>query len=329
VWVIFDELQMQSIFNNRAGGLPLPEFDRLIGESLNLTNAYPPSWQTLTSMPALISGRFIRDAVPASQDELQLETDDGSVVQWSTQPSVFSEAQKEGFTTGIAGWYHPYCRVIGNDLDVCDWTPQVSQSNPALDRLTFGRALLNNTTTAVLRIPFFFRVFHNTYETRQREDHARALAQIETNANKLVAEHANLSLLHFSVPHSPWISEATVDPKSVQGYLGNVVIADRVLGDLRRSMAGDWDKAVVLVSSDHWWRDAPLTNGKRDHRIPFILKLTGQKQGVEYKGTFNTVLTRDLLLLLLRGEVKNPSEAVEWIERNSRLGESPLTVNAP
>jgi hypothetical protein len=329
VWVIFDELQRQSVFDKRADGLLLPEFDRLTGESLNLTNAYPPSWQTLTSMPALISGSFTRDAVPANQNELQLTAEDGSVVQWSAQTSVFSEAQNEGFTTGVAGWYHPYCRVIGNAFDFCNWTPQVSQSNPAVDRLTFGRALLNNTTTAVLRIPLFFRVFHNLYETRQRDDHARALAEVETNANKLLAAHANLSLLHFPVPHSPWINEATVDPRSVEGYLGNVVVADRVLGDLRRSMGSDWDNAVVLVSSDHWWRDAPLSNGRRDHRIPFILKLAGQKQGVEYQGAFNTVLTRDLLLLLLRGELKNSSEVVQWIERNSRLGESSLTVNLP
>jgi hypothetical protein len=329
VWVIFDELQMQSVFENRVVGLQLPEFDRLIGESLILTNAYPPSWQTLTSMPALISGRFVRDAVPANRNELQLETDDGSLLKWSTQSSVFSQAQKEGFTTGLAGWYHPYCRLIGNDLDSCYWSPQVGQANPALDRLTFGRALLNHTITAVLRIPFFFRIFHNIYEARQRDEHARALAEVETNAKKLETDRPNLSLLHFPVPHSPWINERTVDPKSVKAYLGNVVVADRVLGDLRRSMGGDWDNAVVLVSSDHWWRDAPLTNGKRDHRIPFILKLAGQKQGIEYKGTFNTVLTRELLLQSLRGEVKKPSEVVEWIERNSRLGESPLTVNAP
>ena len=107
------------------------------------------------------------------------------------------------------------------------------------------------------------------------------------------------------------------------------MVADRVLGDLRRSIGSDWDNTVVLVSADHWWRDAPLSNGRRDHRIPFILKLAGQKQGVEYQGAFNTVLTRDLLLLLLRGELKNPSEVVEWIERNSRLGESSLTVNLP
>jgi len=32
---------------------------------------------------------------------------------------------------------------------------------------------------------------------------------------------------------------------------------------------------------------------------------------------------------LLRGELKTPTEVVDWIERKSRLGESSLTVDTP
>ena len=92
---------------------------------------------------------------------------------------------------------------------------------------------------------------------------------------------------------------------------------------------GDWDKRIVLVSANHWCRDAPKFTGRRDQRIPFLLKLADQKAGRTRKGPFNTVLTRELLLKLLRGEMKTPSEVAEWIERNSPLGESSLTVNAP
>jgi hypothetical protein len=60
-----------------------------------------------------------------------------------------------------------------------------------------------------------------------------------------------------------------------------------------------------------------------------MLKMAGQKEKVECKSTFNTVLTRELLLQLLGGEMKTPSEVVEWIERKSRRGESSLTVDAP
>jgi hypothetical protein len=60
-----------------------------------------------------------------------------------------------------------------------------------------------------------------------------------------------------------------------------------------------------------------------------MVKLAGQRNGVEYQGAFNTILTRALLLELLKGEMKNSSAVVEWIDRNSQLGETSLTANAP
>jgi hypothetical protein len=170
------------VFENRPSNLLLPEFDRFAGESISVNDAYSPSWQTATSLPSLITGQIVTTAVPIDQNELRLTTEDGVVEQWSTQSSVFSEAKARGFTTAVAGWYHPYCRVIGRDLDICYWTPQVGQTNPVLNQLTFSGAVRNNILTSVLRIPLVFRLFRKTYESGQRNEHALALDEITTNA---------------------------------------------------------------------------------------------------------------------------------------------------
>src|SRR4029079_4111829 len=192
------------------------------------------------------------------------------------------------------------------------------QTNPALEQLTFGGAVRHNIITSLLRIPLFFRVFHSVYELRQRNVHALALNEIVTDARTVLAQQPNLTLIHLPVPHSPWINSADLHPASVDGYLRNVGVANGTLDGLRRALGANWDSSIVLLSSDHWWRDSPSTNGSRDHRIPFMLKLAGQKERVDYKGGFNTVLTRELLLQLLGGEMKNPSEVVEGIERTFR-----------
>ena len=57
-------------------------------------------------------------------------------------------------------------------------------------------------------------------------------------------------------------------------------------------------------------------DGKSDSRIPYILKLASQKDGVTYTQEFNTVLTADLLLGVLRGEIGDPASAVAWLDRN-------------
>jgi Arylsulfatase A and related enzymes len=334
VWIIFDELQEQAVFENRPSGYSLPELDRFAQQSIHVDNAYPPSGFTLTSIPSLVMGEFVESATPVSQSELELKTKSGPVL-WSRQPSVFSQARAEGFSTGLVGWFHPYCRLFAKDLDACYWDPQLGVSNRVATRLTFLGGLTNHVRVAVLRIPFLYRLIRRSYEQNQRrlqrQDHLAALEAISTNANTVLGQKLDLTYIHLPVPHGPWINESTDDPLSLDGYLNNVKAGDHAFGRLRQSMeaTGDWDKSIVLVSADHWWRDAPKHNGRRDHRIPFLLKLADQKAGIACKGPFNTVLTRELVLKLLRGEMKTPSEVAEWIERNSPLGESSLTVNAP
>jgi len=98
-------------------------------------------------------------------------------------------------------------------------------------------------------------------------------------------------------------------------YLDNLVLTDHTLGELRRAMetAGTWENTTVLITSDHWWR----IRGKADHRVPFMLKLAGQKKPVVHEPAFNTVLTHDLLLALMEGELSDPDSVTGWLNRRS------------
>ena len=66
-----------------------------------------------------------------------------------------------------------------------------------------------------------------------------------------------------------------------------------------------------------------LLSKEADHRIPFVLKLAGQKQGVTYEPEFNTVLTHDLILALLNGELRDAREVAAWLDQHRSIGESP------
>ncbi len=83
-----------------------------------------------------------------------------------------------------------------------------------------------------------------------------------------------------------------------------------------------WESTTIIVSSDHWLRKALWRyEGETDHRIPFMLKLAGQKKGVTYEKPFNTVLTRDLVLAILRGEITSIDEVVTWLDKNRSMAE--------
>jgi len=337
VWIVFDELDWGAAFGSRPTSIQLPEFDRLREQTVFAKNAYPPGRETFVSMPALFTGQLLEDVKPAQANELTLKMRNGATSGWSVEDDVFMAARRAGFSTGLTGWYHPYCRVIGDRLDRCSWFPIFDETNPLVDQSLPGYASLW-ARTALWRIPVAFRLYRTRYDkdyqVEYRRLHRVAFERGVEQLESLLHADLNLKFLHYPVPHGPGIYDVTAgaltsDPKST--YLENLVLADKTLGKIRELLeaGGSWDSSIVLVTSDHWWRESPLVNGRHDHRIPFMLKLAGQKSGVEYEHAFNTILTRELLLKLLQGELNSPIEVVTWIDGTSHLGESPVTWNEP
>jgi hypothetical protein len=131
-----------------------------------------------------------------------------------------------------------------------------------------------------------------------------------------------LMLLHLPPPHSPGIYRPEKDqytiygmPK-VTGYFNNLMLADHFLGKLREAMekSGQWDKTWLILSADHSWRDSRLYDGQRDLRVPFLLKAPGQSKSIKLSSQMNTVLTQDLILAILRGEIIDQQNAAAWLD---------------
>jgi hypothetical protein len=88
------------------------------------TNAFPPAGHTSQSIPALLIGRLVASVKSAGPYELLLTfPTQQAAVGWSSQPDIFTAARAAGFNTALVGWYHPYCRVIGDRLTSCLWEP--------------------------------------------------------------------------------------------------------------------------------------------------------------------------------------------------------------
>ena len=320
VWLVFDELDQRMAFAERPAGLELKEFDRLRSESIFAGNAYAPETVTLLSMPALIIGKSISNALPENPNELTLTLREGNQqVGWSTEPNIFAAARAEGFDTALVGWYHPYCRVIGSSLTSCFWQPVVDAISPLRGEPSLTKSMYHWGETALFAIPGMFRVFKSAYDSERceahTEEHLFILEQAKVAARK---REYGLTLLHFPIPHHPFIydrRQGAFSSSPDRTYEDNLVLTDRTLGEIRREMetAGLWDGTTVIVSSDHYWRTNP--NGTTDQRIPFILKLAGQKQGVAYDSKFSTVLTYELIRGVLKGELTNPESVTQWLDR--------------
>jgi arylsulfatase A-like enzyme len=351
LWIIFDEMDQHLVFGDRPSTVKLPELDRLRRESLYATNAYPPAPFTYMSMPALISGKLVSRVTPIRADELLINFDgqQGSVA-WSEQPSVFSAARQSGFTTGLAGWSHPYCEVIGDNLTQCDEVKEKGAEITLRSSMFLQAEGLISTVPLVQQatLPLIQHVgFLNRIVTKtERQKYTVRYQYVLQSALKAATDRdLDLVLVHSPMPHPPGIYDRSRHEFTLEGrssYLDNLALVDRTVGELRQAMeaAGTWKNTTLLISADHWWRsemwargpfwtkeDAQVAQGRMDHRIPFVLKLAGQSQAVTYDQPFNTVVTHDLLLALLRGEVSTADSATNWLDRHRSIGDSPYNLD--
>jgi hypothetical protein len=344
VWVVFDEMDQRVTFSHRPSGLELDELDKLRSEAIHASNAYPPADFTLLSMPALLTGRLITRAEPYGPSELILTlADSGETVRWSEQPNIFTSARQVGVDTSVVGWYQPYCRILGSSITEC--------SSQDIGRRTLAAGILRHFESVAYSVPAAEQLGlpdrKDIELARKRRRHQEDYLRILEQAKRVTIDRRlGLVLVQFPVPHSPGIysrAKRDFELEAESSYLDNLALADRALGELRRHMesAGVWDDAIVLVTSDHWWRadiwrgmkrseqhrwtaeDESVFTAEIDQRVPYLLKLPRQITGLSYELPFNTVLTPDLLLALLAGELRTQGEVIEWLRSHGSTEKGP------
>lgn len=313
VWLIFDEWDQRVAFAERPAGLRLPELDRLRSESFCAANAFPPGGSTLISMSALTTGLSVTAAVPTNSSELSLTVDGRSdALGWSQQTNVFGRARRLGFNTALVGWYHPYARIFGTNLNFCEWLPY-PKYEPARTP-TFAGTLVRQLRAAIA--PLNLRQLQVDL-CRETQRHALTLV---TNASY------GLVHLHFPVPHKPGIFLPDPDRYTItgiplpRGYFNNLVLVDRLWGQLRRAMeeSGTWNNTWVILSSDHWWRESTVYDGRIDRRVPFMVKAPGAGQHIDYPTPFDTILTAELVAAVLTGEIERGDQLATWFAQHHR-----------
>ena len=310
LWLLFDELDWSMIGPKRPADLSLPALDRLLSESFVAERAEPPSAATMTSIPSLLTGRLVHAVHEEGPSELRLEFEPGEPGRpWSGEPSVLSRAREMGLRTAIVGWYHPYCRILTAQLDDCSFEPVFLSALARDDQPHLGSSLLAELQALS---PFNNRRLGVESSRRILE---RAIAAASGAA-------PSLTFVHFSTPHAPVIYDrksaafTTTQISNVSGYLDNLALVDRTLGELRRTLesAHLWDGTTVLVTSDHAWRESWGFDGRQDIEVPFILKLAGARVPVRDPEPLRTVCTADLLLAIARGEIANAERVSGWLD---------------
>ncbi len=351
IWVVLDELSYQQVYERRFPGLQLPAFDAFAAESSIFTNTVPAGQYTARVLPALMTGLPVEEVRSTAAGRLQLRTGAGTPWQaFDQHRTLFQEALRMGYRTGIAGWYNPYCRLLPDVLDRCFWT----YDDPGTTGLVAGKSLPANMLQPLrflLGTGIVGRALNawaHTVPFRQQQAslHRTDLERLTAEADRLLQDpDAGFILLHLPVPHQPGIyrraeGQFTTEPSS---YIDNLALADRYLAHLRATLSasGQWDGSTIVLMGDHGWR-TPLWRSDpcwtaedslacpsphADPRPVYMVKLAGQQRSARVDTSFPALRTHDLLEALLARRIVSAEDLARWAAKPAQ--QTARTLLAP
>ncbi len=312
VWIVFDELDYGLAFERRPRDLSLPALDSLRSVSVFATHAHSPGGTTSVSMPALLTGQVLEKTEPLGARDMRLTAADGTTSNLAIAWTVLDDMHARGLRTALFGWYFPYARLLRN-VDVVEDFPTLLYAD--YDNLFLTAAMQLRSLMETL----YYSPFGESMAIRHHIAITKGM-QREVVHYLRESRNSGFVFLHYPVPHSLNIYDRHARTfganLSVQGgYVDNLALVDRLLGEVRGAMerAGTWDNALVVVSSDHHLRVNAFDHVIERQRVPFIVKLPHQAGGVTVDTHCETAITRALVLQVLDGRLRTPAEVADWM----------------
>ena len=321
VWVVFDELSFDQVYEHRAHDLALPNFDALRNQSTVFDNAQPIGDRTVKIIPSLLSGQVIDAYDYTFGNRLLVHyADQHGFHRLDGAPTVFADAQKAGWRTAAVGWYNPYCTIYATAIDNCYWMNHDKFDGPMAQDKSFW----SNTWTP-LKIsgeeivrPEQARWERCSYDVRQRY---KTYIDLEQHVSQVLhTDQADFVFLHLPVPHSPNIWDRRRNDYAQQcgsSYLDNLALADRELGNILQTLQGSprWKDTTLIVEGDHSWRtyiwedqpswtdeDDAATQSGFDPRPAVIIHQAGQTQAQVNATPWSLIKVHSVVEQVFHGE---------------------------
>ncbi|HEX3986900.1 MAG TPA: sulfatase-like hydrolase/transferase [Acidobacteriaceae bacterium] len=331
VWMLFDEASYDQIFDHRQPGVELPHFDALARTSVSFSDVQPAGYYTEKVIPSLLQGEMITQEKSDLDGRLFVKTEEHG--HWRLYPdeqSLFGDARQEGWSTGVAGWFNPYCRIFARELDDCYWTltiPLPGHFRPDRSAWQNAMAPLGRSTLRLfgMRAP----PPASAWQMHTADYNAiLAHAQAEIAGNRI-----GFLFIHLPVPHPGGIYNRKTHRIGVDGsYLDNLVLADETLGELLEDIrkSGAEDRTTVIVSSDHSWRialwrpttdwrpeDTRASGGRFDPRPLLMVHFPREDQGITSSRAFPLIAMHGMIEQMLAGRMQNVATLQSWVAQQS------------
>jgi hypothetical protein len=327
VWILFDELSYAQTFEGESRNLSLPNFHLLRDESVSFSQLAPPGYYTARVVPALLTGRRVDDLRGTLDGQALVRSSDRPGWQsLDPQQTIFADAHRDGWTTGIAGWSNPYCRLFSSVVDSCYWFPDQFTPSYLYSHMSPRKSALQNAIAPIRSVIRRLR-HHRSEDPSSTEYHLRDATELLAPAEALIRdEQLGFVFIHMPVPHPPGVYDRhTQQPRNGGSYLDNLALADRELGELMSAIKSTRLAAstTLIICSDHSWRipmwrksaswteeDEQASKKGIDTRPVLLVHFPHQKRGIAITQPRSSLVMHSLLEEIIHGNVSDESGLV-------------------
>jgi len=284
--LLFDELSFSYLYDEaNQVRAEYPAIRAFASQATNYVSVAAPGPETLVSMPSYLAARHLRNI--RVDGGLMRELGEGDSWRAFTADdggALFPTARRLGFRTEMAGYYLPYCGMLGGLLDECQALSFYNVS-AADDDFSLTDPILTTFVLWPRQAPFGL-LKNPPFARLQRElvEHTTAFARRPLRGAQPV-----FRFVHFSVPHLPFVFSADgfdppfdplrTDPDA--SYARQLRYVDRLVDAVVRRLQRDgaYDTTTLVLLSDHGFR----FGGREQNplHIPFMVKKAGQRSRIE------------------------------------------------
>jgi len=308
VYILLDEWDYYMTYEARRADIEGSAFDELTQSSFFAANAVPPGANTITSVPSLLAGeRFTAIEMAGPNRLLCRRNSTERAIDFRATGNIFENLTRQGFSVGLAGWYLPYCRIASGQYTECKWWEGSFDGYPKAETLAQSlalnaRGMFESNSRSLFGAPAQMEIHLNTQRELFAYTHDLAL----NGDIDFVFTH--LPFLHGPYYYDRKLTSFALRGSPASGYWDAMDRTSRLLGELITSISQSpvGRRTIVVITSDHPYRYAESQTGRKDKRVPFLVKFPFDTASRIHKEPLQTEDTTKLISFLMTGRIATP-----------------------
>lgn len=298
--LLYDEMDYGFLYSDGQVREEFPNIRAFASKADNYHRAFSPGSHTLVAIPGLLVGRKVNVDAGRSLSLYEV-SDEGAIAPLDVAGAgLFSSARARGFTTVLYGWMFPYCEILKRKIDECQ---AVSIYNYATvnDSFSIINPIFTNIVLGPHQVPLLGYLKTLIYS---KFHHQTASRIYDLAVASLKVERPVFELVHFNLPHSPFVYDGVRynparDPwlQNEENYVKQLKYIDQLVGRFLAEMEKQarLENSDVIIMSDHGYRALAHQDGA--YHVPLLIKRAGQQVRRDHDQLVQTEL-------ILRGFVR-------------------------